>query len=327
MASLWQTAMIALARCGWLTRAVQGSPWLGAAANQFVGGPNEDSALGAAIDLSRRGVRASLFFLGEYITDKAMTRRTVDSLARLLPRLEPNGLDTHISVDPTQIGYSIRRELGDENALRLATAYEGLAGNRTHLSGRSFLMVDMEDHTFVDCTLAVRRLLAARGVPAAITVQSYLRRTESDLRALLDERAPSVRLVKGAFSAPSAIAFTSRAEIDAAYLRLARLMLSEDARRAGLYPVFATHDEKMIEAIRAAARESALTPSDYEFEMLYGVRPDLQARVLAAGDQLRLYVPYGTHWWPYTIRRVGENPRNLAFVLRAFAGSRTSPRS
>ncbi len=331
MASVWQNTMIALARCGWLTRAAQRAPWLSAAARQFVGGPDEDSALRAAIGLRQQGIRASLFFLGEYIPEEAMTLQTVDSLVRLLPCLNPSGLDTHISVDPTQIGYSISRDLGDKNALRLAAAYPAQRSNR------SFLMVDMEDHTFVDCTLGVRRLLAGRGIPAAITLQSYLRRTESDMRSLIAERCPCVRLVKGAFSAPASIAFQPRSEIDESYLRLARLMLSDEARQAGLYPVFATHDEALIDAIRGLAGQAvppATRPvpdapaqagetacptvtADYEFEMLYGVRPDLQARILADGDRLRLYVPYGTHWWPYTIRRVGENPRNLAFVLRA----------
>jgi proline dehydrogenase len=217
-------------------------------------------------------------------------------------------------VDPTQIGYSIQNELGEENALRLAASFPA------QHSARSFLMIDMEDVSYVDCTIRLRSLLASRGVPAAITLQAYLRRTESDLAGLLRDRVPCVRLVKGAFSERSGIAWTRRAEITEAYLRLAALMLSDQARQSGLFPVFATHDEALIDSIRTLARESGCAPGQYEFEMLYGVRPDLQARILAAGDQLRLYVPYGAHWWPYTARRIGENPRNLMFVWRALAG-------
>ena len=314
MASVWQSFMIALARSASLTRFVQSTPRISSAANHFVGGLDEDAALRTAIALRQKGVRASLFFLGEYITDPATTRRTIDSLVRLLPALDRHGLDTHVSVDPTQIGYSIRAELGAENALRLAASFPA------QRSAHSFLMVDMEDVSYVDCTLALRSLLASRGVPAAITLQAYLRRTDSDLAALLRDRVPCVRLVKGAFSEPNAVAWTRRDDISAAYMRLAALMLSDQARKSGLFPVFATHNEALIDSIRKLARESGYAPGEYEFEMLYGVRPLLQAQILAAGDQLRLYVPYGTHWWPYTARRIGENPRNLAFVWRALAG-------
>jgi proline dehydrogenase len=317
MAPLWQNMMIALARSGSLTGLVQRNPRIASAANHFVGGLDEDGAIRTALSLRRRGIRASLFFLGEYITDPAVTQQTVDSLVRLMPALDGQGLDTHVSVDPTQIGYAIRPELGEENALRLAAAFPA------QRSAHSYLMIDMEDASYVDCTIGVRRLLASRGVPAAITLQAYLRRTEADLAGLLIERVPCVRLVKGAFSEPSAIAWTRQAEIAESYLRLAALMLSDRARESGLFPVFATHNEALIDSIRALARKSGYAPGEYEFEMLYGVRPKLQARILAAGDQLRLYVPYGAHWWPYTARRIGENPRNLIFVWRALAG-RTS---
>ncbi len=306
--------MIALARNSSLTRFLQGTRSLSSPANQFVGGPDEDAALRTALALRQRGIRASLFCLGEYITDPDITRHTVDSLLRLLPQLNAHGLDTHVSVDPTQIGYSIGHGLGEENALRLAAAYPAQP------SAHSFLMIDMEDVTYVDCTVQLRSLLASRGIPAAITLQAYLRRTEADLAGLLRDRVPCVRLVKGAFSEPSAIAWTRRADINEAYLRLAALMLSSEAREAGCFPVFATHNESLIDSIRTLARRSGYAPGSYEFEMLYGVRPKLQASILAAGDQLRLYVPYGAHWWPYTARRIGENPQNLLFVWRALAG-------
>lgn len=316
MASLWQNMMIALARSASITRFVQTNPRISSVANELVGGADEDAALRTALALRQRGIRASLFFLGEYITDPAITRQTVDSLVRLLPIMDANGLDTHVSVDLTQIGYWIGTELGERNALRLAAAFPAKR------SAHSFLMVDMEDACYVDRTLELRSLLASRGVPAAITLQAYLRRTESDFAGLLRAGVPSVRLVKGAFSEPSEIAWTRRAEISAAYMRMAALMLSDKARDAGLFPVFATHNEALMEAIRALARQSSFAPGQYEFEMLYGVRPSMQAKILASGDQLRLYVPYGTHWWPYTARRIGETPRNLIFVWRAVAGRR-----
>jgi len=314
VASIWQNMMIALARSSKVIALMQSTPSLAAAAREFVGGPDEEAALRTAVGLHARGIRSSLFYLGEYIIDPAITRQTVDSLVRLLPQLDERGLDTHVSVDSTQIGYSIRPELGEENGLRLAAAFPA------RRSAHSFLMLDMEDAAYVDYTIGLRRLLARRGVPAAITLQAYLRRTEADLAGLLGERVPCVRLVKGAFSEGREIAWMHTAEIRAAYMRLAAQMLSEKAREAGLFPVFATHNEELIDALRALARKSGFAPGEYEFEMLYGVRPGLQAKILAAGDQLRLYVPYGAYWWPYTARRIGENPRNLLFVWRALAG-------
>lgn len=306
--------MIALARSGKVIALMQGTPSLAGAAREFVGGPDEEAALRTAVGLHARGIRASLFFLGEYIIDPAITRQTVDSLVRLLPQLDERGLDTHVSVDSTQIGYSIRPELGEENALRLAAAFPA------RRSAHSFLMLDMEDASYVDYTIGLRSLLAKRGVPAAITLQAYLRRTEADLADLLRDGVPCVRLVKGAFSEGREIAWTRKTEVREAYMRLAAQMLSAKAREAGLFPVFATHNEELIDSIRSLARKSGFAPGEYEFEMLYGVRPGLQAKILAGGDQLRLYVPYGAYWWPYTARRIGENPRNLLFVWRALAG-------
>jgi proline dehydrogenase len=311
MVFAWQRLMIALARTSSLTRLLEGNRRISATASQFVAGPDEDAALRTALMLQRRGVRASLFFLGEYTTDETTTRQTIGSLARVIEALSLSGLDTHVSVDPTQIGYAIRDELGEENALCLAASFPA------RRAAHSFLMLDMEDSSYVDRTLSLRSLLASRGTPAAVTLQAYLRRTETDLAGLLRAQIPCVRLVKGAFSEPRAIAWTRRAEISAAYLRLAGMMLSDAARESGLFPVFATHDEDLIHSIIDLARGRGFVPGQYEFEMLYGVRPELQTRAVAAGEQLRLYVPYGAHWWPYTARRIGESPRNLTFVARA----------
>ena len=220
-----------------------------------------------------------------------------------------SGLDIHVSVDPAQIGYAIRDELGQENALTLAAFFPA---RRT-----AFLMLDMEDSSYLDRTLSLRSPLASRGTPTAVTLQAYLRRTETDLAGLLRARIPCVRLVKGAFSEPRAIVWTRRAEISAAYMRLASMMLSDGARESGLFPVFATHDQDFIRSIIHLARERGFAAGQYEFELLYGVRPELQTRIVAEREQLRLHVPYGTHWWPYIARRIGENSRNLIFVGRA----------
>jgi proline dehydrogenase len=315
MASAWQSLMIALARSSMLTRILQGNSRIASLSSQFLGGPNEDSALRTALALRQQGIRVSMFFLGEYTTDTTTIARTVDSLIRVLTALNLHGLDSHISVDPTQIGFAIGEELGKKNALRLGASFP------EQRSRHSYLMLDMEDFTYVDSTIRLRSLLASRGIPAAITLQAYLYRTESDLARLLDERIPCIRLVKGAFSEAGNVALKHRNEIFKAFMRMAELMLSDKARACGLFPVFATHDENIIHSVVQLARERGYVPGDYEFELLHGVRHELQTKIVAGGEQLRIYLPYGVHWWPYTARRIGENARNLAFVYRAI-GSR-----
>lgn len=303
--------MIALARSSALTRILQGNSRIASISSQFLGGSDEDSALHTALALQQQGIRVSMFFLGEYTTDTTTTTQTINSLIRVLAALNQQGLDAHISVDPTQIGFAISKELGEKNALRLGASFP------EQRSKQSFLMLDMEDFSYVDSTIRLRRLLASRGVPTAIALQAYLYRTESDLADLLEARIPCIRLVKGAFSESRNVAWTRRDEIFKAYMRMAELMLSDKARASGLFPVFATHDERTIRSVVQLARERGYAHGDYEFEMLHGVRHELQSRIIAAGEQLRIYLPYGAHWWPYTARRIGENAGNLAFVFRA----------
>ncbi len=164
-------------------------------------------------------------------------------------------------------------------------------------NGRKTLMLDMEDIDYVGLTLDLRKSLEDRGAPTAVTVQAYLHRSEEDIRALCDAGA-FVRLVKGAFVGESRYAFSGRPEIDANYRKLAALLLSPAARKASVYPAFATHDHKLIGEIRRVARDTGWMPGSYEFEMLYGVRPELQKELVAAGESVRLYLPYGRDWWP-----------------------------
>jgi proline dehydrogenase len=177
-------------------------------------------------------------------------------------------------------------------------------------------MLDMEDADYVTRTLALHHRLAAEGIPVAQTLQASLKRTAEDLAAIV-ERGGSVRLVKGAFADGRTHAFQSRAEIDTSYLALARAMLGAEARMRGFRPVFGTHDDALIAEIRLIARNGGWSPGSYEFEMLYGVRTELQKQLREQGEQVRLYLPFGRDWWPYAIRRVGESPRNAALLARA----------
>jgi proline dehydrogenase len=324
---LWQKAMIGLARKSALERFMQGSPFCSELADQFVGGPNAETGAARAQQLARQGFRASLFYLGEYVGDPDLVAENVAQKIRIAERLAQAGLDVHISVDPAQIGYAQSDAAGQANALRIARAIvdlpaPGRTGGPVRLAGgpvRRTLMLDMEDFSIVQRTIDLHGHLRDAGLPAAITIQAYLHRGEEDIERLVEQGA-TVRLVKGAFAESAERAFTRRRDIDAAYLRLATRLLSPQAKERGVYPAFGTHDERLIAAIRSQAQQQGWPNDRYEFELLYGVRRPLQARIVQDHSRLRLYLPFGQAWWPYTVRRIGENPANLWFVLRALTG-------
>ncbi|MEZ5840149.1 MAG: proline dehydrogenase family protein [Hyphomicrobiales bacterium] len=212
-----------------------------------------------------------------------------------------------------QIGAGVDDGLLDANADAIARRIGGLAGAP---GGIHCMMIDMEDHTVVDRTIALHDRLAAAGFPVALTLQAYLRRTEADILRLI-ERPARVRLVKGAFVAGSDIAFTTHAEIKANYRRLVDLMLSGTARASGFYPIIATHDDRLHAYARDVARRNGWPAGTYEFEMLMGVRGDVAEGLSRGGERVRLYVPFGKDWWPYAIRRIGENPRNALLLARS----------
>ena len=308
---LWQGAMIALARSGAVTRFMQDYAPTSALSARFVGGADIPGFLDTARKLRTTRLSTSAFFLGEYVTDPQKVEINVAGILDAIAAIDGTRIDLHVSVDPSQIGYAVDDELGRANALRIGAA---LAAKST--VGRKTLMLDMEDESYVTRTLALRDELAASGLPAAVTVQAYLRRSAADIEALAAAGA-TVRLVKGAFVGTPETAFASRGAVDDSYRALAARMLSPEARATGMRPVFGSHDDRIIAELRDLARENGWQPGEYEFEMLYGVRPALQKELAAAGEDVRLYLPFGRDWWPYAVRRVGENPRNAWLVTKA----------
>ncbi len=324
MTALWQRAMIALARSGRARGFAERQAWLAGLAARFTGGPDVAAALAAARALRAAGISASLFFLGEYVEDPAVVEATIGQLAGAAEALRAAGLDVALSADPTQLGL-MESEGACEANLRRAAAAITAACAQAPQPGHDALMIDMEDSGTTAVTLALHERLRAGGLPVAVTVQAYLHRTPADLARLAGAGA-WVRLVKGAFAEPAAVAATRRAEITCRYQKAALTLLSPEARRAGCYPSFATHDERLITGIIAAARERGWAAGQFEFEMLHGVRPDLQRALARDGHQIRAYLPFGTDWFPYAIRRVGESPRNARFALTAITRQRvTSP--
>jgi proline dehydrogenase len=279
-------------------------------ARRFVGGLSADEGIGTAKRLRQAGFRASLYYLGEYVADPALIAETVRQKKLAIMLLKDAGLQVHLSVDPTQIGYGYDDALGERNALEIGRSIQQSSGEEP------VLMLDMEDADYVPRTLALRDRLVAEGIPVAQTLQAYLKRTGDDLAPII-ANGGRVRLVKGAFADPRPHAFQSRAAIDENYLALARRMLSADAKARGFRPVFGTHDDMLIADIRLLAEKGDWQPGQYEFEMLYGVRTELQRLLHEAGEQVRLYLPFGRDWWPYAVRRVGESPRSAALLARA----------
>ena len=311
---LWRRLMIGLALSEAVTDFIQERAPVSELARRFVGGGDQGLAIATAQRLDADGIRSSLFHLGEYVDDPMMVRMNTDAIVAIAEALGQGALDVHVSVDPTQIGYSLDAGMGRENAERIGAVLAAQPARP-----RNALMLDMEDFAMVETTIALRDALVEAGVPTAITLQAYLRRTEDDLARLAGAGA-TVRLVKGAFAESAARAFTGRRRITENYLRLAGIMLGGDARAAGFTPVFGTHDDAVIRHVAALARENGWPNGSFEFEMLYGVRPALLKSLAEAGHAVRVYLPFGRDWWPYAARRIGENLANARFVARALLG-------
>jgi proline dehydrogenase len=306
---LWQRSMIWLACSGTIKKVMQGNPLTAALSRRFVGRHDSATAAAKATELAAAGIKTSIFYLGEYVTDPATVDVNVQQIIKIVEVYGRDGLELFLSVDPSQIGYVFSDEQGLKNALQIGQM--AVAQPTT-----KFVMLDMEDHSYVDKTIELYWLLREKNIPVAITLQAYLHRTENDARAIIAQGG-AIRLVKGAFVEGKDIAFTQKQDIDASFLRLSEMMLSPEAKARGVYPIFATHDEKLIDAIKSLVKQNDWLPDQYEFEMLLGVRQKLQRQLVQDGYPLRVYVPVGKDWWPYTARRIGERPGNFRFLVQA----------
>lgn len=312
----WQSWMIALARSPRVTRWMQGNRAAASLARRFVGGAEVSTAIALARELDAAGFKTSLYYLGEYVEDPAKVAENGRQKIAAAEALDAARLQIHVSVDSSQLGYAIDDTAGADLALRIGERIRALAGQ-----GRpAVLMLNMEDAEYVDRILDLRRRLIEAGVPVAQTIQAYLKRSAEDLARIIGEGG-MVRLVKGAFADARPHAFQGKAAIDGNYLALAGMMLSPEAKARGFRPVFGTHDAELGAQIREIARANGWTPGEYGFEMLYGVRPELQKQLRAAGEEVRLYLPFGRDWWPYAVRRIGESPRNFMLLARTLIGA------
>jgi proline dehydrogenase len=274
--------------------------------SRFVAGMEIEDALRVAASVNRQGIFVTLDSLGESVTTEAEAHRAAEIYHRLLDEIAARKLDANISVKLTQMGLEIAPELA-------YTVVESLVRHAASIG--SFVRIDMEDSSLTDSTLEIVRRLHAQAElreAVGIVIQAYLYRSKDDIERLLAEGL-RVRLCKGAYQEPASVAFPRKADVDASYLRLSCRLLE-----SGLYHGLATHDEKMIAAIRDYARQHGIPPSRYEFQMLYGVRRDLQRDLVRAGYKVRVYVPFGREWYPYFMRRLAERPANVLFLARNF---------
>jgi proline dehydrogenase len=268
---------------------------------RFVAGEDLTDAVEAIRNLNRQGISASFDHLGESITSEAEIHREVDEYVRVLESIHATGLDSNVSVKLTQLGLDVSPDLCYSNARTLVEAA---------LKHDNFVRIDMEDSPKTDETLQIFRRLRTEFENVGIVIQSYLYRSEKDIEDLLKLGA-RIRLCKGAYQEPPTVAFPDKADVDANYIKLTKLLLS-----SGGYHGIATHDENMISAAITFAREQAISPDKYEFQMLFGIRRDLQAKLVRDGYRMRVYVPYGEYWYPYFMRRLAERPANVWFVLK-----------
>ena len=268
-------------------------------------GETLEEALDASKQLNATGFDVTLDFLGESVTDAERAEAATGSYVTSLETIPGSGARATISLKPTQLGLAIDTELCYRNLLRIV--------GRAHELG-NFVRIDMESSAYTQGTLDVFERVFERYRNVGVVIQSYMRRSEADVARLLELRAP-VRLCKGAYDEPVSVAYQRKEEVNASYVKLMRMLLSGGAPTA-----IATHDEKMVDATLDFVREQGIDPRAFEFQMLYGVRRDYQRRIVDGGHRMRIYVPYGSEWYSYLMRRMAERPANLIFVTRAVFG-------
>jgi proline dehydrogenase len=270
-------------------------------ARRFVAGETLEEALDAVSALNARGIMASLDLLGESVTNEAEARRTGQDYLHILDRISERKLDANVSVKLTALGQDISEDLC------VAVIQDVLARARDY---HNFVRLDMESSAYTERTLHLfeQRLYPPFPENVGIVLQSYLYRTEADVQRAIALRC-RVRLCKGAYQEPATVAFPEKREVDANYVKCMHLLMDR-----GNYPGLATHDEAIITEAKRFANERQISRDRFEFQMLYGVRRDLQERLVKEGYRMRVYVPFGTQWYPYLMRRLAERPANVAFM-------------
>jgi proline dehydrogenase len=297
---------IALSESRWLRAVAERSPIGQRTSSRFVAGTQVEDALRVTQALNAAGLSVSIDNLGENVTNADEARAAAELYHQLLSAISARGLKANVSVKLTHMGVDSDEKLAFHNVCALVS-------QAAAMQPKNFVRLDMEGSSYTDRTLTLVRELHGkpehRGCVGAV-IQSYLRRSENDVAQLLDEGI-RIRLCKGAYQEPPEIAFQAKAEVDANYIKLMKMLL-----KSGVYHGLATHDEKLIREARDFAAREHVAGDAFEFQMLYGIRRDLQRSLVREGWRMRVYVPFGTEWYPYFMRRLAERPANVLFVAK-----------
>ncbi|MDQ1620740.1 MAG: proline dehydrogenase [Actinomycetota bacterium] len=301
--------LLTMSRSTKVRRLVETAPVSRSVVHRFVAGATAEEAVAATRSLLDTGRLVSLDHLGEDTVERGQAEATRDAYLTLLKLLAEDGLTAgaEVSVKLSAVGQALA---GDGERFALDNAY---AVCEAAQAAGTAVTIDMEDHTTTDSTLGILRELRRDFPDTGAVVQSYLHRTEADCRDLA-HAGSRVRLCKGAYKEPASVAFQSKQDVDRSYVRCLKVLLAGRG-----YPMVATHDPRLIAIAGDLVRRNARKQGSYEYQMLYGIRPHEQERLAAAGEKMRVYVPYGDEWYGYLVRRMAEKPANLAFFLRAVA--------
>lgn len=296
-----RTALLAMSRNPAMRQFTESSALGKRISRRFVAGLSLEDAIDAVAAVNYYGLSASLDPLGENVETAAAAAQAATTACAILEAIHRNRVNSTLSVKLTQLGLDLSPDVARTHLQRI-TAQAAATDN--------FIRVDMEGSPYTEVTLRLVEELHASGAPVGTVVQSYLHRTAADVERLL-AAGIRLRLVKGAYREPAAVAMQEKAEVDANYVRLMQRLLE-----SGLYHAIATHDERIVEQTIAFARQHNVETSAFEFQMLYGIRRDLQMKLRQEGWRVRVYIPYGPEWYPYFMRRLAERPANLLFLLR-----------
>ncbi len=310
--------LIYLSKAAWAQKLVTSWGFAWRAASRFVAGETAGDAIRAIRELNEKCINATLDHLGEHTSSVEEADTATGNIISILNEIDKAGVRANVSIKLTQIGMGLDEEICRQNLVRILERVKEC---------KNFLRIDMEDTPYTDITLAMYYSMLQRGFNVSqvgLVVQSYLFRTEADVRKLLEYNT-HLRLVKGAYKEPSDKAFPKKADVDANYDLLTKLMIDAACKieankismdgRVPPIPAIATHDEKRIAFAKQYAENVGIPKEALEFQMLYGIRRDLQEKLVKEGYPVRIYVPFGTHWYPYFMRRLAERPANIWFFV------------
>ncbi|MDQ3616150.1 MAG: proline dehydrogenase family protein [Actinomycetota bacterium] len=309
---MFRQPLLMLSRSENLKHLISSMPISSGVVNRFVPGESVQAAVTATGELVAKGLHVTLDFLGEDTMDREQADGTADAYLELIAALSSHGLarNAETSLKLSALGQALPQD-GDKVSLENARTICHSARN-----AGTTVTLDMEDHTTTDATLAALHELRKDFPETGAVVQSYLRRTEADCKELAYEGS-RVRLCKGAYNEPESVAYQGKTEIDKSYVRCLKVLMAGQG-----YPMVATHDPRMVDIAGALATRFARTQGTYEYQMLYGIRPGEQRRLAELGEKVRVYLPYGSEWYGYLMRRLAERPSNLSFFLRSLASKK-----